>query len=156
MRPFLISNGRRTYAVWAALPLLLAAPAGCAVVESAVGASAMGGNATEEELLAAGQTWIDGYYHGKGEAEDLHKLFTRKCRNAYPEAEFWFARHMSSGMEHEISNVTAKVSGDSGEIRYTRSGAFPDLVDLPDEEAVIPWKFEFGKWRNADCITGSG
>lgn len=125
-------------------------------MDGVVGASALGAGATEEELLAVGQKWIDGYYHGEGEAEDLHKLFTRQCRSAFPESDFHFFRHLSVGMEREITNVTAEVRGASGEIRYTKGGIFPDLTNLPDEEAVMPWKFEFGKWRNADCIADDG
>lgn len=142
MRLSAIRNRRRTLSAAAALPFLVASVAGCAA----------GQTGTEEELLEAGRTWVDGYYHGATEAEDLHKLFTDECQDAFPEPDFWAVQNIESGLEREITDVTAEVNGDIGKIRFTQSGAFPSLVDTGTEQVVMPWRFEKGEWRNADCI----
>lgn len=142
MRSPAISIRRRTCPAIAGLALVVVGVAGCSA----------GGPGTEEDLLAAGHTWIDGYYHGAAEAEELHKLYTDTCRDAFPEAEFWAVHNLESRMEREITDVAADVTGDTGEIRFSLSGIFPGLVDTEADEVVMPWRFEKGEWRNADCI----
>lgn len=146
MRFSAIGKRRRTCAAYAALALLIAGVAGCAAGDP---------GAEEGDLLAAGHTWIDGYYHGAAAAEELHKLFTDSCQDEFPVHEFWAVHNLESRMEREITDVAADVTGDTGEIRFTLSGAFPDLVDTGVEEVVMPWRFEKGEWRNADCIADS-
>lgn len=103
------------------------------------------GSPTVEEdpqasLEAAGTTWVENFY--AGDASKAYDLFTEECKQTFTEDEFTALADFSQASDHEITDVTATVQGETGIVDFTDNG---------ERETGMPWVIEDGEWRNSDC-----
>lgn len=91
-------------------------------------------------LQNAGQTWVDNFY--SGDPKKAYELFTEECKQTFTEGEFSALADFSQESDHEITDVTATVEGETGTVDYTDNG---------ERQTGMPWVIEGEEWRTTDC-----